>query len=256
MYRVYVGFVAIIFVVLSCNSRETKSRFKHGELYVLADTNKLGLIQGEALFYNIKDDLVKRANFSGGVRNGPSVSYFEEGSKKDSVAYANGKEVGYWYFYDSTGKLKSREYYYYGKQLGPIELYDRYGVIRNYYFTDFEKHDNVFATYDYQGKLTQIEFFDMQFLAKKVDSYGQQMVSIFSYLPRPPYCNVEYQIGITKDGDRIQQLFEVKNSVFIDTLLPVLDSNWSYNISGHVKQTDGSFNRVYFEEYGRTNLKK
>lgn len=240
----------LIFLV-ECGERDTRSRFKYGDLYVLADTNDFGKVKGSAMFYNAQNQLVKLESFTDGIKNGPSINYSETGKVTDSVNYVYGRQAGYWYFYDSSGKLTSREYYYSGKQLGHLELYDSNKIVRTYSFKNFEKHDNVYAKYDDQVKLREMERFDMQFSARNILVNGKQMINVFSYLPKPPYCDVEFHIGLNKSENESENLFQINNAVFIDTLLPKLDSNWEYFISCHIKQPSGTFDRVYIAEYGK-----
>jgi hypothetical protein len=239
-----------MFSLVRCQTKGGPTKFKEGDFSVLADTNNLGFIQGPANFYDKNNTLAKRIFYKDGIRNGPAVHFYGNGIARDSVVYTNGKKNSYWYHFDSTGKLRSREMYFFDKRLGPEEYYGQNGNIRFYYFTDFERRDIAFAKYDAEGKLYDNDLFRLQFIAKTSD-YDSQMVHIFSYLPRLPACEISYHIGVTNDKKETQELFEVKNELFIDTLLPKLDSNTTYYISCSIVQQKSKFNRVYIEEYGK-----
>lgn len=242
--------ILILLLMVQCGTRDTRSKFEEEEFYVLADTNNLGKIHGPAEYYSNDNRLMKRIYYKDGVRDGPSVNYYESGIVRDSVVYANGKKVNFWYFFDSTGELSSREKYFFDKRLGPEEYYGKNGNIRFYYFSNFESRDIVFAKYDPQGKLYENDFFRLQFVAA-TSAYNKKMLNVFSYLPRLPACDVKYHIGMSRNGKEMQKLFEVKNDLFIDTLLPKLDLGWTYYISCDIEQPSSKFKRVYIEEYGK-----
>src|SRR5690349_12811701 len=92
-----------VFLLIACNTVNRQSKLQDGDFYVLADTSELGLVEGPATFYNEVDKPVKRVNYSEGIKNGPSVNYYDNGRVKDSVSYVNGREIGFWYRFDSTG---------------------------------------------------------------------------------------------------------------------------------------------------------
>ena len=90
------------------------------------------LVEREGIYYKKFTDVPFSGKVTGGgqgeikngKREGPWVSYFENGQLWDKGDYKNGKEEGPWVAYYDNGQLYLKGEYKNGKKEGPWESYN------------------------------------------------------------------------------------------------------------------------------------
>lgn len=136
-----------------------------------------GVIDGEAKWYDAKQQLITLGNFVNGKREGMWKWYDLNGKIWKKVDYINGKIHGELIEYYENGKILTRQKYQYGKSEGETVFYHNNGnkETEAVYIDDL-RHGKV-ITYGYDGAVQQIRMYDRGVLISYsyLDKHGNEL---------------------------------------------------------------------------------
>ncbi len=231
----------------SCNNDNKVTKKKIGNHFVEASFINDSIIDGIARYYNLSDNLSKKVMFKNGKREGAAIGYYPNGKIKDSSNFTNGLLNGYAFAYDKSGYLIMSNFFYYGILMGPHYLYDSQ-KLTEYSFTDFDKNTLVYTKYDSTGKCIQYEYKAKPILTQRLDDKRNPVLGVFFYFLMPAKFNCAYTMGFTNDMEETKNEVKINsNRIFIDTILPYPEKDWSYFLSTHLENIKDSINKVYMD---------
>jgi antitoxin component YwqK of YwqJK toxin-antitoxin module len=118
-------------------------------------------------FSDVDEKLVSEENYSNGVLNGKSVTYYIDlGKPFEIIEYKNGKKHGKWIKYFTDGKIMTETTYVNGALEGPFVNYDPDGtlIVKGAYKGG--EMNGTWLYYDDKGKLYRKEVYNMGNLVK------------------------------------------------------------------------------------------
>lgn len=173
---------------------------------------KDSIFDGIVKYFDKENRNLGFSTFKYGLKNGPSVNYFQSGNKSDSINFKNGLEDGYAYKYDSLGRLLYETYYFNGLAVGGVTEFTQ-GKIREYYFMNFERRliYSIKAlsdsTYEEKGKEINA------FMYSRSEGTGNKNI-LFVYLIKPPYVKTHFEIAIFDKNRKILSSKEINSQIF------------------------------------------
>lgn len=125
-----------------------------GNLSSIENFDDKGMLSGKISHYYPNGNLEEETSFENDEREGYSVSYFADKTKKSEGWHEKGKAQGYWSYYFPNGALESKNYYLKGKLKGYQEFYAINGKLRkeefyeNEILTQVTYYDSTGATFE------------------------------------------------------------------------------------------------------------
>lgn len=162
--------------------------------------------------------------------------------------YRDGVPHGPSFLFDSAGNYLISKYNYFGLSVGPTLEYQS-GQLSNYYFMDFEYNIIVECSYDSTFQAHSLFYDNQPILTNIIDTKRDSALKVFYFLPRPPYIDIQYKIGLENNNKvRRNESIIVSSMPFIDTVLAYPEYGWHYFISAQIQTTGKKINKLYFHE--------
>lgn len=178
------------------------------------------VFDGTIKFYDTKSNvLVEEGNYVNGKKIGTDIFYYKNGTVQSKAEFADGKQNGYSFNYDSSGKLVQKSYNYYGLNVGGSANYLN-DSIKEYYFYDLDENVLMYLEYDsirgkQLGKIQPNLFFFHDSHYQNYDSHGTLHTSrsYFVYTPNPPKFDFKYSfVAIDSSYKVLSVLSEISNN--------------------------------------------
>lgn len=223
-------FVSLYFLFVSCQSGKVRSvvvgEDVTAEGRIAADTTFDGLIK----FFDTKtNQLIEERNYVKGIQSGSDVIYNKNGLISFKSEFANNKQNGYSYRFDSGGNLVEKSYNYYGLNVGGSAKYYN-GSVKEFYFCDLDENSLMYLNYD---SLKGRRFGDIQrnlffFHESNYQPYDSRSVpdswkTYFVYTPSPPKFDFKYSF-VTIDSSF--KVLSVLNEIGNDQPWSIVNIDW------------------------------
>lgn len=107
--------------------------------------------------FDADNNLKWEYTYKNGVRNGPSITYFENGQIAGEINFVDGKMEGLFKAYYESGKLKMEAIYKNGLLEGEVKVYFETGQLES--LKRYEKNKMVYnIKYDFDGNIEYEDF--------------------------------------------------------------------------------------------------
>lgn len=222
--------ILIVFISFGCSKSKYEKK-KIGGQIIEANFINDSLINGIAKIYDSEGKLLAQTSFINGIKNGPSVTFYENGKIKDSLNYSNDLLNETAFKYDSSGFLLFKRTNYYGIDMGDNSFYNN-GKLEEYYFTNFERKQLVSCKYDSAGRCYKLMFNAKPLVSSVLLEKQTPAIQLFMYVPHPPSFEVIYKLGqVNSQNKKINETILNSNRLFIDTTLITSQKDLTYFIS-------------------------
>ncbi len=199
-------FVSIAYLLAACQHSHIRSvNLGDGviaEGRISADT----VLDGTIKFYDAKSNqLLEEGNYVNGVKSGMDIIYNRNETIASKSIFANGRQNGYSFHFDSSGKLVQKSYSYYGLNGGgSVNYYN--DSVKEFYFYDLDDNVLMYLNYDSingrrLGDIQRNLFFFHDSYYEPYDIHGvlHSWKSYFVYTPNPPKFDFRYSF-VTVDS--------------------------------------------------------
>lgn len=166
------------------------------------------VFDGPIKFYDAtSNQLIERGNYMNGIKIGMDTIYNKNGTIASKADFADGKQNGYSFHFDSNGNLVQKSYNYYGLNVGSSVNYIKDSV-KEYYFYDFDENVLVYLNYDsIKGKrIGDIQpklFFFRETYYQSYNNHGVGLKSFFVYTPNPPKFDFKYSVILVDSSFKV-----------------------------------------------------
>ena len=229
-------FASLILMSSSCvdsEKNEVLLIFNKDSSYQKGSIFNDSLYHGVVNLYDKKNKNIGYTNFKYGLKNGPSVLYFDSGIISDSVNYINGLKNGYEFKYDSSGKLLFNCYYHQGLKLGHVIKYDVNGKISEYHFNGFEKR-LLYSITQLSDSVFEERGEEINAIVYRTYEQNIEKVMLFLYILNPPYYKNHYEIAIFDTNKKmISSKKIISDHCFYEQELALLPRGNTYGIVMH-----------------------
>ena len=208
----------LLFIIAGCKSNKEKKIHK-GEFDLVGTFINDTILNGNIKFYDKFKRMVAIREYSNGMLNGKSISYYTNGNIHNSCFYVADKQTGYDYIYDSLGHLVYKSNFYFGKQIGHIYSYSQSNIIIEYSFNNFE--GNILYYYSYDTVAKREYYPNDKFLIKvgttEATEDENEGVNVFLYLFSPPHLRLNYKVCYFNFENKVVDSFIVpKNNFYFE----------------------------------------
>lgn len=212
-------FSLVVVLNLSCTTRNKKDTYSYKEIKLNGEVvkgrmNSDSVYNGEIKFYR-DGKLIETRNYINGVSQGKVIDFFADG-KISQISYdKDGLTTGESTVFDSSGRLFMKQFNYFGKAIGPQIIYDSTGTPSQFLFINFE--NETICSLNYLSSRLNVESGELlNPTFQEVNVGGKDMVSIFTYLIRPPKLKCDYSICLMVDTTKrsIKTVKEIKSNDF------------------------------------------
>lgn len=242
-------FLSILILAGCTSNNQVKIETSHEGSSTIKARYTNGMRNGRTEIYDGSGHLRGIRTYKNDSLSGISIDYFSNGIMSDSLTYVCGKPQGYWAHYYQDGNFRHIAYYYFGLQFGPDIWYRRDDILKSFSFLNFEKEPIVECTYNTHGNLDSIIKMDLKVILTDEEQNGSQLVEFFAYLPKIPFTDDSYSIGIADQNHVKQKLCDIKGSNFlIDTVLSAPPNGYHLYLKCDVKSDDGKLLRTHVVE--------
>ena len=200
----------------------------------------------EYYYYADKKQVMGRIEYKGGVRNGPSLRFHNNGNKRFVGSYVNDKSHGKWEYYYHNGNKKRTAEYEYDTPVGQWEHYYQDGGIELRYQYSYGRLDGEYLSYHHNGKVAEKLTYLKGYLQGPTELYNYNGDLVVSYT----YEN-DVLIGYASpdDNNKSKAMIPISNGTAeIKASYPNGQESVSYNI------TSGYINGEYLSHFPNGQL--
>jgi hypothetical protein len=228
-------FVSISWLLAACQSRHIRSiNLGNGviaEGRIGADT----VLDGAVKFYDIKSNqLIEEGNYVNGIKSGADIIYNRNGTIASKAEFADGKQNGYSFHFDTSGNLVQKSYNYYGLNVGASVNFINDSV-KEFYFYGLDENVLMYLNYDsIKGKkLGEIQpklFFFHDTYYQPYDDHDMSLKSFFVYTPDPPKFDFKYSLVLVDSSFKV---LSVLNQISNSRPWSIINIDWKLELPNH-----------------------
>jgi hypothetical protein len=213
-------FVSISCLLAACQSSHIRSINLGNGVTAEGRIGPDTVYDGPIKFYDAKANrLIEEGNYVNGIKSGTDIIYNRNGTIASKAGFADGKQNGYSFLFDTSGNLVQKTYSYYGLNVGASVNYSNDSV-KEFYFYGLDENVLMYLNYDsIKGKkLGEIQsklffFHDTYYQPYHNQGTYQDLKSFFVYTPNPPKFDFKYSFVLVDSAFKVLSVLnQISNS--------------------------------------------